>query len=350
MIGLIKAKLWKAEAEAEATEAEMPPPAAPDEIETEDAPRPSDNGGADDFARRFAPLRARLRAWWEGYDYEPDEPEDEPTRGDEPVVKTAPPAGWGTARCEAVQNLWGKGFSTPGEAEHVMMLVKPLGLDAKNSVIDLNPGLGGSTRVVAEETGAWVTGFESDSELVAAGMELSVMAGMAKRAPVVAYKPPVIDARDKSVDAVISKEAIYALPEKEVLFEEMYRVLKPVGQVLFTDYVVPEEGHGSPALEQWIASEHPTPMPWCPERTVARLRDLGFEVRIAEDMTALLKGRVLDGWKNLAMSLRTGAVDKETALAIVREAELWTRRLALFDSGDLCCYRFYAMKRELVFK
>jgi ubiquinone/menaquinone biosynthesis C-methylase UbiE len=340
MIGLIKAKLWKAEAEA--AEAEMPPPAAPDETETEDA----DDSGA----RSLAPFRARFRAWWEGYDYEPDEAEDERIGGGEPAARVAHPAGWSNARCDAVQSLWSKGFSTPGEAEHVMMLVKPLGLDEKNSVIDLSAGLGGSTRVIASETGAGVTGFESDPELVAAGMKLSVMAGMAKRAPVVAYKPPVIDARDKSVDAVISKEAIYALPEKETLFEEMYRVLKPVGQVLFTDYVVPEEGHGSPALEQWIASEHPTPMPWCPERTVARLRDLGFEVRIAEDMTAVLKGLVVNGWKNLANSLRAGAVHKETALAIADEAELWTRRLALFDSGDLRCYRFHAMKHEPIFK
>jgi SAM-dependent methyltransferase len=306
MIGLIKAKLRKAEAAAEV------------------------ESGSDGFAHRLAPLRARLHAWWDGCDHEP-------------AAEAADRAGWSAARREAVQSLWGKGFSSPGEAEHVMTLVEPLGLDEKNSVIDLGPGLGGSTRAIAGETGASVTGFETDPELVEAGRELSVKAGMAKKAPVVAYKPPLIDASDGSADAVISKEALYAMPEKEVLFEEMYRVLKPLGQVLFTDYVVPE-GHASPALEQWLAAEPPTPSPWCAERTVARLRDLGFEVRIAEDMTAVLKGLVLDGWKNLATSLTAGAVPNETGRAIVEEAELWVRRLALFDTGDLRCYRFHAIK------
>ena len=71
-----------------------------------------------------------------------------------------------------VQRLWGDGFSSPGEAEHVMMLVKPLGLNETMGVLDLNPGLCGSTRVIADSTGAWVTGLEADADLAAAGMEI----------------------------------------------------------------------------------------------------------------------------------------------------------------------------------
>ena len=63
------------------------------------------------------------------------------------------------------------------------------------------------------------------------------MAGMAKKAPLRHLKPPLIDQRDRSLDAVVSKEALFAIAEKDRLHDEIHRVLKPDGQVLFTDFV-----------------------------------------------------------------------------------------------------------------
>ncbi len=332
MLGLLK-KRNKEEADSEAAEADA-------------APADSDEVLSD--AGRFDLLRRRLHAWWEGYDFEPADAEPVADAAPEPAPAPAAPSPeeWTQARQEIVQKLWGEGFGTPGEAEHIKMLVKPLGLTAKQSVFDINPGLGGTSRVVAEDTGAWVTGLEADNELATAGMELSVMAGMAKKAPIQFFEPPKIDIRGHTMDAMISKEGLYTLPEKEILFEEIYKVLKPIGQLLFTDYLLPKDNHTSPALEDWIAAENPTPIPWSVDQTVARLNDIGFEVRISEDKTDNLKSLVMQGWKALVSDIKPGGLSRAAAGAIVGEAEIWCRRLALFEANDLRCYRIHALKHE----
>ena len=296
---------------------------------------------------KFSPILARLNAWWEGDEYAGELPAaEEPEPAAEPAAAAEPEINWSPARCEVVQRLWGDGFSSPGEAEHVMMLVKPLGLNETMSVLDLNPGLGGSTRVIAESTGAWVTGLEADADLVAAGMEISVKAGMAKKAPIVLYTPPKIELDGTAMDAVISKEALYAMPEKELLFEEIFKALKPTGQVLFTDYMLPAEDTASAGLDAWLAAERPTPRPWTKDQTVSRLTDIGFQVRVNEDITDQIKSLVIKSWAGLISGLKPGQVPREAALAIVLEAEIWCRRLALFDANELRCYRIHALKHE----
>jgi len=332
---------------ADAPAAGMPEPS--DMAETAEAPEPA--GPASD---RMARVLSHLRAWWAGDVLEGEAAgeagADAATGAPESEAATPAPAAWNEHRQEVVENLWGKGFSSPGEADHVMALIKPLGLDRKQSVLDIGVGLGGSTRVIANETGAWVTGLEADAAMVKAGMEVSVMAGMAKRAPIHLFTPPRLEIRDRCMDVVVSKESLYGMPHKEILFQEMYRVLKPVGQILFTDYMLPGEGGGSAMLEAWRAGESPAPDPWTVERTVNLLREMRLDVRIAEDMTGQLKHLVIQGWLQLLRQLTPGKVPHPMAVALITEAEFWVRRLALLESHDLRCYRIYAMKREAVYK
>ena len=102
--------------------------------------------GSESASSKFSPILARLNAWWEGDEYAGELPTaEEPEPAAAPAAAAEPEINWSPARCEVVQRLWGDGFSSPGEAEHVMMLVKPLGLNETMSVLDLNPGLGGPT-------------------------------------------------------------------------------------------------------------------------------------------------------------------------------------------------------------
>src|SRR3546814_17120042 len=87
-------------------------------------------------------------------------------------------------RLEVMQQIWGKGMSGPGDEEYILRLVKPLALNPAHTVIDVGAGLGGATRLIAEKFDIWITGLESDREVADKGMELSTMAGLAKRAPI----------------------------------------------------------------------------------------------------------------------------------------------------------------------
>lgn len=328
VLGAIAEKFRRTSAPSEGADADSPEPEELDE----------------------AGWRARFRAWWDGEDYELPS-EEEGQHGIRVKAGTAPPVeAWGASRRTVAQALWGEGFVTPGEAEHVMDLIKPLGLNAKQSAVDIGCGLGGSTRTLVDVTGAWATGLEADADLVSAGNEASVMAGMGSKAPVKKFKPPLIDLRDRCMDVMISKEAFYTIADKDTLLDEVYRILKPDGQLIFTDFVLPGSGTESPKVEAWCAAETPTPMPWCEQRTVEKLSSLGLEVRLAEDVTATLRNLVTGGWKRLMEILSDGDFDQSLLPAVLAEVEMWSQRMALFDSREMRCYRFYATKHEQVYR
>jgi len=108
----------------------------------------------------------RFMAWWEGYDLK------RPARratGDEGAAggEATPAAGpgldrqgrplWSATRLDVAEKLWGEGFVSPGSEDYLPTLVKPLGLNPAMSVLDLGAGLGGTTRLMAKQFGAWVS-------------------------------------------------------------------------------------------------------------------------------------------------------------------------------------------------
>ena len=301
---------------------------------------------------RLAPMLGRFHAWWEGEDWDPEAyPAPAEAAADEPAaagltVESSQSTPWSPARRQVVEGLWGAGFSAPGDDAQVLALVAPLGLDATRGAIEIGAGLGGATRAIARETGAHVTGLEASPDLVEAAMALSAKAGLAKRAPVTLFAPPHLDLADGALDAIVSREALFALAAKDELFADCHRVLKPAGQLLVTDYLLARDGDGSAAFDDWIANELPQPRPWSVARTLARLDEVGFELRASEDVGAETRKLALAGWDRFVRMLSPGAVAPDVARAIVGELELWRRRLELLAAGALCCRRIHAVKRK----
>src|SRR3546814_15536869 len=119
--------------------------------------------------------------------------------------------------------------------------LKPLALNPAHTVIDVGAGLGGATRLIAEKFDIWITGLESDREVADKGMELSTMAGLAKRAPIHYFDMDRYEFRENSTDCVISKESLFTVEDKERLLKEIIRMIRPRGPLPFTDYVLAEK-------------------------------------------------------------------------------------------------------------
>ena len=289
------------------------------------------------------PFWVRLKAWWEGYDLairqkqtvvvdtaplEP-EPEEEP----------------GSRRLEVMQEIWGRGMSGPGDESYIMRLVKPLGLKPEHTVIDVGAGLGGMTRVISEKFDIWMTGLESDREVADAGMELSTMAGLAKRAPIHYFDMDHYEFRENSTDCVISKEALYLVEDKDRLLTEIIRMVKPRGQILFTDYVLAEDADER-MVYAWAEGEPRKPNPWTMRDYEVALTEHRLDIRIKEDITEEVYGIITANWAKFLSSLKGKRVDKATSEAITDAVELWTRRTKAIDAGALRICRFHALKKE----
>ena len=285
--------------------------------------------------------RMRFKAWWSGYEL-PRAPRSVRRRNRAAEAEDADSDFWSADRIELVERIWGAGFHSPGGEDHLTNLIKPFGLDESMSVLDLGAGLGGATRLMAQSSGAWVTGLESDEVLVQAGMERSKKAGLEKRAPVISYDPEHVSL-DKNFDCIFSKEAFFTVKDKDRLFESLADHTKPGGQLLFTDYVLRHSASMSRATEVWREAEEQRPYPWTVSQAQDQLTNLRFDIRIAEDITEAYIHQVLHAWEELSAHLPEEKADPETAEALLQEGEIWMRRIAALHTGDVRVYRFFCL-------
>lgn len=310
-------------------------------------------------------LALRFQAWWDGRDprdlmpYQ-QAPTTRPITAKEADVAAAmaaeapigapasPPLHnpWCSTRIALVEKLWGTGFHTPGGAEHILELVKPMRLDESKCLLDLGCGLGGGARTVTAEFGTWVTGIEWWKDLALAGIERSTRANMSRKAAVQFQANGQLFLKPNSFAGIFSKEALFTVPEKEPVLQMISNALKIDGELCFTDYVVLGDRGMSHHLEEWCEREPIGAHPWSIAEYSSALGQLGYDLRVSEDMTERHCQLIRDGWRRLVDGLAPGSVTPETMPFIVREAEIWARREALLRKGDLRHYRFFAIKRR----
>lgn len=300
-------------------------------------------------ARPRVPFKLRLKAWWEGCDVIVHRRKPDPAAIETPERKVIgyrdPERPWETPRVKLAQMLWGEGFSHPGGAEEAIKLVKPFALDPAMTVLDLSGGLGGGPRAVANEFGVWVTGLEQDPEYAEAGMQLSTLAGMSKKADIALLIPSQLELRPGSVDCIVSRELLHAVEDKARFLRVLGRGLKPRGQLLFTDYMLADQSKAdSEAIRAWTGTEPMPISPWTLDDFSGCLADDKFDVRVTEDITEPFRRRAINAWAELTSGTAGLTMTAEFKQCLVAELERWTRRIAALDCGDLKIYRVYALK------
>ncbi|MBV5333985.1 phosphoethanolamine methyltransferase, partial [bacterium] len=145
--------------------------------------------------------------------------------------------------------------------------------------------------------------------------------------------------------AIVSRESVFTIGNKEQLFNGLETQLKPRGQVLMTDYVLdPKADLGK--LERWAVKEPMEPHLWTERDAAEAFAQRNLDLRIAEDITDTHRGLILAALNGFTHQLTTRAMDKETKLHVLEESELWARRVSAFESG-LRAFRFYAIKPNI---
>lgn len=295
------------------------------------------------------PLSLRLKAWWDGSEvivrrkHQPAAAVDTPQR---PVVGYRDPERpWETPRVKLAQMLWGEGFSHPGGAEEALKLVKPFGLDPAMTVLDLSGGLGGGSRAIVEHYGVWVTGLEQDREFAEAGLQLSTMAGVAKKADIGVFLPEKLEIRAGSTDCILCRDVFHSVADKARMLHVIGQALKPRGQFLFTDYMLADHAAAdSASVKAWLAVE---PMPvelWTLDDHTRFLADEKLDVRVTEDITDSVRRMAIGAWANLTTATEGHTLAPELKACLVSELDRWMRRIAAFDSGHLKVFRVYALQ------
>lgn len=75
------------------------------------------------------------------------------------------------------------------------------------------------------------------------------------------------------------------------------------------------------------------------------ISDLGFKVRITEDVTPSVRKQIL-----IALAAFSGSIDPNSPSqsgrgpAIIAEIEMWANRIKVLDSGEVAVFRIYGRK------
>ncbi len=265
------------------------------------------------------------------------------SRDKDDVEAVEPLAAWSPERVNVIEKLWGEGCISPSSADFLHVTTPLLGLSEKKSLLLLGAGLGGLGRALVDETGVWVTGFEGDEELAGLGKEMTRMLGMQKRAPVSLSNFEQPSFKENSFNAVVSLESIYKVAEKEKLYTAMFNSLRVDGELLMTDFVVPNDNPPDEAMAAWLRQESSSPHLWTAEKIQAFLTTLNMDVRPAEDITAKYRNCVFKGFFGYLSNVTKPEL-LEISDDLIREVEYWAKQISAIDSGGLKVYQFHAFK------
>lgn len=262
-----------------------------------------------------------------------------------PAPSPAPPSLWPPARLAIEEELWGTGFLIPGGGPEVLRFAAPIGLSAASSLLLLGAGPGGPAKFLATELGVWVNGHEADPDLATLAARRIQRAGaaIAKRATVTGWNRHAPAFTPRSSHHALALDAIRDAAVPPVL-AAIAESLKPYGQVVLVETVAQEPlDPADPAIATWCRLEGRAPILPQPDAISRGLTRLGFDVRVAEDVSAHHMRLAVLGWRHLVRQMARDRPAHDRAAAVVAQAELWTRRIRLMHSGRIRMMRWHAI-------
>jgi SAM-dependent methyltransferase len=144
---------------------------------------------------------------------------------------------YSTIRAETFpEDLGQNGWLTADEQD---LFIEHLKLGAKSQLLDVACGSGGPTLRIAQKTGCAVQGIDAHEKAIAEARSRAAHGNFAPRA-----KFDQVDASktlpfpDASFDGLICIDAVNHLPQRNNIFAEWRRILRPGGKLVFTDPVV----------------------------------------------------------------------------------------------------------------
>lgn len=243
-----------------------------------------------------------------------------------------------------LESLWGDGWLSPGGPDEVAHLLTGFPLAGK-SVLDIGCGAGGvDTLLAGIYDAAYVTGIDVEDTVLAHARAKVEREGLTARIGLVKVVPGPLPFPPQSFDAVFSKDSIVHIPDKHALMGEVFRVLKPGGWFIASDWLIGHDGEPSAEMKAYIDAEGldfgmASPGRYAKAMTVAGFVNITTQSRNdwyrhrAREEVAALRGRLYD---KAVAGLGQAFVDHNIAI--------WERMIVVLDTGEHCPTHLKAQK------
>ncbi len=229
--------------------------------------------------------------------------------------------------------VWGKGFMSPGGAGNVARLMD--GLDVRDrSILDIGCGLGGPAFIMARDYGARVTGIDIEAALIDKANARAAELGLADCATFMLVEPGPLQFADDSFDIVVSCGAFTQIEDKQTIYGECLRVLRPDG-VLSSYEWMKSEGKYSDDMLHWFKMEGLTYALSTPTSHEQLLKEVGFVDVSTDDRSHWYRREVAAEYERLKNEWYPTMVERIGQEAADHFVEDWRAMVVVCEKGEM---------------
>lgn len=239
---------------------------------------------------------------------------------------------------------WGPGWLSPGGVSDVAQLVAGINL-AGRSVLDIGVGTGGPALLLASRFGArHVTGIDVEQSVLDRAASLAKAEKLENKMDFQRVAAGPLPFPDACFDVVFSKDTFVHIADKVLLFAEMFRVLKPGGCCVFSDWCCSPPPY-SEEMQQFFNNGMNFTMATLRENC-SYLERAGFVNVSAKDRNtwfAVFAAQEVRSATGAERARMVSAVGEETADSLTAAAK---RRAVIAGQGHLRPAHFRAIRPE----
>ncbi len=243
-----------------------------------------------------------------------------------------------------LEAVWGEGFLSPGGPEEVARILGAHDLTGL-SVLDIGCGAGGiDVALVATHSAGYVTGIDVEDPVLTHARALVARHGLGSRIGLVKVAPGPLPFPPGSFDVVFSKDSIVHIPDKHALMAEVFRVLKPGGWFLASDWLISHDNAPSPGMAAYIAAEGLDFGMASPARYTDAMRTAGFVDVATISRNAWYRTQAREELARLTGAEGARAAAVVGADFVAKNAAVWERMIPVLDTGEHCPTHLSARK------
>jgi phosphoethanolamine N-methyltransferase len=233
-----------------------------------------------------------------------------------------------------LEALWGDGYLSPGGPDEVDRVVEGLSLHGK-TILDIGCGSGGITLHLVERHGAaQATGLDVEQPVIEVARRRAAARGLGGRVRFVQAPPGPLPFADGAFEVVFSKDALLHVPDKDAVFAEIFRVLKPGGIFAASDWMISHDGDPSPDMRAYVAAEGLSFAMASPARYAEAMRRAGFADIDAKDRNPWYREVARGELERLKGPLYPAVAAAVGADYVDKNIRTWEAMQKVLDSGE----------------
>ncbi len=231
--------------------------------------------------------------------------------------------------------VWGEGYLSPGGPEEIKMIVDDIDLAGKK-VLDIGCGTGGIDQFLAETFGPkQIVGVDVDRGLIERANKRAQASDLGERLRFECVVPGSLPFTEASFDVVFSKDAMVHIGDKEALFGDIFRVLRPGGVFTASDWMCSTDEPFSEEMAYYVEEEGLGFGMASPDRYRGAMAAAGFSDIKMTDRNAWYRPLVHKEYEALSGPLYKQLVERVGQEFADHEVEVWRALAVVVESGEL---------------